>query len=375
MLQYTDFNHKGVLIQIDDVPDALTDIRANTPFEWQDTADDRFVFVCVERKIVEVFDTTGKLAGNDIRTAYIGQEVNERFYEWNPVLRYLSYVEFDPKDEDVISPYIRKSDAADCILETAQSLTSRDGQELLPDIYADTFHDNFKFFVSDNYSEDSDTCLEANVYYIIGGGYDYFMPPGMKYADYWGEVRGEYFAPYRIEWLLDECDNDEEAEHIQKVLDDGTMERAQEIYGVVLNHLGTYSTRMMLERGVFILLKEPYCAALDGCGKSNAQNYLAYAIHKYLQNPTEYGSNNEVYNIDDYEEALCVQLKALKEYFGEKSGFEWIKEVPSEHTQFMPTLKRLSETLGNDYQVSPMEELESEVKRWANDIHNIELFK
>lgn len=187
-------------------------------------------------------------------------------------------------------------------------------------------------------------------------------------------MRGEYFAPYRIEWLLDECD-DETAEHIQKMIDDGTMERAQEIYGVVLSHLGTYSTRMVLERGAFILLEEPYCEALDSCGKSKAQNYLAYAIHKYLQNPTEYDSNNEVYDIDDYEWSLCIQLDALKEYFGKKSGFEWIKEVPSEHTQFMPTLKRLSEILGNDYQESPMEELESEVKRWANDIHNIELFK
>lgn len=372
MLEYEDFNHKGVLIQIDDVPDALTDIRAKTPFRWQKTADDRFVFVCVERKIVEVFDTTGKLAGNDIRTAYIGQEVDEAFDGWSLVLRYLSYVEFDPKDEDVISPYIRKSNAVACILGAAKSLTNGGGQASLPDIYENTYSQGFKFFVSDNYSGDSDECLEANVYYVIGDDYDYFMPPGMTYASYWGEVREEYFAPYRIEWLLDECD-DETAEDIQKVLDDGTMERAQEIYGVVLSHLGTYSTRMVLERGAFILLEEPYCEALD---KRNAHNYLAYAIHKYLQNPTEYDSNNEVgYDIDDYEGALCVQLNALKEYFGKKSGFEWIKEVPSEHSEFIPTLKRLSEILGNDYQVSPMEELESEVKRWTNDIHNIELFK
>lgn len=80
MLQYQDFNHKGVLIEIGDVPDTLTDIRANAPFEWQDTADDRFVFVCIERKIAEVFDVTGKLASNNIRIAYIGQEVNEEFF-------------------------------------------------------------------------------------------------------------------------------------------------------------------------------------------------------------------------------------------------------------------------------------------------------
>lgn len=353
MLQYTDFNHKGVLIQIDDVPDALTDIRANTPFEWQDTADDRFVFVCIKRKIVEVFDTTGKLAENDIRTTYIGQEVDEEFYEWYPVLRYASYVEVNPND-DVFSEFVWRANVAHRLVMMAECIVNEE-HRVLGDIDSDIFN-----YVSDNLSGDSDTCLEGTIDALMWDMefYDDFFGTIDSIGRAYHEYTSDYFAPYRIEWYIDEIKSDSDylEEILQQAIDDGYLDRVQTYYETFLSWFAVYSARLMLERGAFELLR--YSDAFY-----DDSDYLAYAINKFLQIATEEYVNEHQYG-------AVTQLDALKEYFGETEGFEWIKEVPSEHTQFIPTLRRLSEALGNDYQVSPMEEFECKAKIWANDPKN-----
>lgn len=366
MLQYDNFNHKGILIEIGDVPDALTDIRAKTPFRWQKTADDRLVFVCVERKIVEVFDTTGKLADNNIRTAYIGQEVDEEF-NGDPCLRYMSYVEFDPKHWDIF-PFDKKAWVANFILEVAKDLTNGEGEASLPDIDSNPWSYEFYFFVSDNHTGNSDKCLEKNLDFLFDNNsdiYEDFLPPLREGVEAYREQTDDYFAPYRLEWYIDDFD-EELAEDLQAKIDDGTMDKMQRLYDEVSALLKTYSTRMVLEQGVFILLEGDCCAAVDDL--LNGQDYLAYAIDKFLQTTTEE-------YINEHQEGAVNQLNALKEYFGKDTDFEWIKEVPSDHTEFIPTLKRLSAALGNDYQESPMEELESAVKRWASNIRTNDLFE
>lgn len=354
MLQYQDFNHKGVLIEIGDVPDALTDIRANTPFEWQDTADDRFVFVCIERKIAEVFDVTGKLADNDIRIAYIGQEVNEEFYEWYPVLRYMSYVEFDPKDDSVVYEFGWRANLADRLVGMAECIANGE-HRVLGDVDSDIFN-----YVSDNLSEDSDTCLESTI--------DALMWDMEFYDDFFGiinsagrayqECTDDYFAPYRIEWYVDEIVESDDwlGEVLPQAIDDGHLDRVQSYYETFLSWFAVYSARLMLEKGAFKLLRYSDVFYDDS-------DYLAYAIHEFLQIATEE-------YINEHQEGVVNQLNALKEYFGEKEGFEWIRKVPSDHTAFVPTLRHLSETLGDDYHVSPIEEFEHMVKMWANNPSN-----
>lgn len=354
MLQYNDFNHKGVLIQIDDVPDALTDIRTNTPFEWQGTADDRFVFVCIERKIVEVFDTTGKLADNDIRTAYIGKEVDEEFYNLYPILRYMDRVEFDPNDENAISEFDWRAGVATRLLEMAQSIAN-DEHRTLGDISSGILD-----YVSDNLSGDSGECLESTIDALIWDMefYDDFFGIVDSAGRAYHEHTSDYFAPYRIEWYMDEiAESDPDlGETLQEAIDDGHFGRVQEHYETFLSWFAIYSARLMLERGAFVLLEY-------GDEMRINDSYLTDAIDKFLQTTTEE-------YINEHQAGAVNQLNALKEYFGEAEDFEWIKEVPSDHTEFIPTLKRLSAALGNDYQVSPIEEFEHKVKMWADNPSN-----
>lgn len=392
MLQYKDFNHKGVLIQIDDVPDALTDIRANTPFEWQDTADDRLVFVCIEREIVEVFDTTGKLADNDIRTAYIGEGVDEEF-DGYPILRYMSYVEFDPKDK-VFMPSNRRALVAKGIIETAKCLV--DGyycEYALADIRSDSKdYYNIIYGMRDVREDLEDECIEQSIDSIFHelGIYRIFLSKDMeklRFA-YRKDMERRYFAFYRLDIMLSDFYDDSEMELTKEELEDIIIVAIsfQEFYWDIL---ALYSGRTMLEQGAFVLLRnDKYRLAFD-----RSFDYMVYAIDKFAQTAKRIYVNN-----DRYHDNLLEQFNYIKAYFiGEdevdddeyyelygdeyeednseyQEPYLWLDDVSDEPEAIVDALQRLSNQLtSNGYEKppSPMEQLEQTLEEWvASSEHN-----
>lgn len=373
----SEFKHKGVLVGLHN--DHLSDIYAEAKFDWQQNADsDGLVFVYGD-EIVDVFDMTGKLADDEIRTAYIGADVED---VKSIAFEFVPYIDIDVDNISKTERLIEHLNRVLVILEALEYMTRGEYcQTIMADIDSPSYGSDLGYYVSDHIHEYSKKCLGANIDSALGwlGLYDSFLPDAMERArlKYWEHCSDDYFAPYRLEWLLedesgdedeydDEYDDDDDddddnlLEELRQLQEDGVIKEFDDFQGMYMGAAARYFARLMLERGAFTLLDTSYRDALYSETLNNNVGYIIYAIDKFLE------TADQAY-IDEHKDGAVMQLEAIKAYFGDSHA--WLKEQSDD--EFLSALKRLSSELKANVdeplyeELSPLEELKKTFAHWV----------